>query len=350
MRAGGEAVSVTSVDGPITHVNAERVGPNELVVTWRGAVDVIAFVSDSPDDAGTRIIDLDGPRMLSLTIDDCADRPYVHLFAPEHGFVVAAERRVPLDGAFNFRDIGGYHTADGRQVRWGRVFRSDHLADLTDDDRATLGQLGVKVVADFRGAHELRVAPSALPDDGSIVRIELPIGDGSVEGVPLHALIVNKTIDHFTVEDMTKLYIEMLGEHGDVFAQIAVAAADSDRHALVYHCTAGKDRTGLATALLLSMLGVDLATILDDYELTNRYRSRHRVEELRPELHAQGIDIDKFLPLFTAQRRVMADALTATVTEYGSLEQYVVAVGGLDPAVPAALRDQLLTRVDGLVS
>lgn len=338
------------MDGAITHVNAERVGPNELVVTWRGPIDVIAFVSDSPDDAGTRIVDLDGPRLLSVVIEQPEERPYVHLFVPEYGFVVAAERLVPLAGTYNFRDIGGYHTSDGRQVRWGRVFRSDHLADLTDDDRAAIIRLGVQVVVDFRGPHEHRVAPSALPDDGTIERIEMPIGDGSVEGVPLHALVVNRTIDHFTVENMTSLYLGILRDHGDVFARIMVAAADADRHALVYHCTAGKDRTGIATALLLSTLGVDLATILDDFELTNRYRSRRRVEELRPELHEQGIDIDRFLPLFTAQRRSMSDALAATIAEYGSLEGYLLEVGGLDPSVPDRLREQLLTSADGLVA
>lgn len=338
------------MDGAITHVNAERVGPNELVVTWRGPVDVIAFLSDSPDDAGTRIVDLDGPRVLTVPVDDEADRPYIHLFAPEHGFVVTAERLVPLAGTHNFRDIGGYQTSEGRQVRWGRVYRSDHLADLTDDDRTAIARLGVRVVVDFRGPHEHKVAPSALPDDGIIDRVERPIGDGAVEGVPLNALIVNKTIDRFTVEDMTALYLDILRAHGEIFAEIMVTAADVERHALVYHCTAGKDRTGIATALLLSTLGVDRATVLDDFELTNRYRSRRRVEELRPELDEQGIDIDRFLPLFTAQRRSLADALEVVVAEHGSLERYLIEVGGLESSVPDQLRHQLLMPRGGTVS
>jgi len=116
--------------------------------------------------------------------------------------------------------------------------------------------------------------------------------------------------------------------------------------ALVYHCTAGKDRTGLVTALLLSVLGVDEATILDDYELTNRYRSKWRVEELRPQLAEQGLDIDAFLPLFTAPRKALKTALAGVRERHGSVEGYLDA-HGLDPGVLDSLRTRLVVGGPG---
>jgi protein-tyrosine phosphatase len=323
-------------------------------VTWRGPLDVIAFVSHSPDDAGTAIVDPDGPRVLTVRLDDEADRRYVHLFVPGEGFVVGAERLVPLVGTYNFRDIGGYPVGGGGFVRWGRVFRSDHLADLTTEDLDRLRQLGVRSVVDVRGPHEHKVAPSALLDGGAIDRFDWAIGDGAVAGVPLNEQVQNATINAFTVEDMTALYLDILDGHADVFARIldlvakAEDAGSGPPHAVVYHCTAGKDRTGLATVLLLELLGVDEPTILDDFELTNRYRSLRRVEEVRPELDERGIDIDRFLPLFTAQRPAMAAALVATRAEHGTFERYLVERGGLDPGVPERLRERLLTIADGI--
>lgn len=353
------------MDGRITHAHVERVGPGELLVTWRGPTDVAVFVSDSPDDAGTVIIELAGPRMASVDGLDPAARPYIHLLAPGGPFVVVAERRVLLDGSSNFRDIGGYPVASGGYVRWGSVFRSDHLAELTVEDLEVVRALGVRTVIDLRGPHELEVQPTAIPDGGPITVVNLPIGDGSIDGVPLRELMSRGQLEQFSIEDMALLYEVMLEEHADVFVAILMAAAKADMGdpsgtgaaptatveggvfdgALLYHCTAGKDRTGLATALLLTVLGVDEGLVLDDYELTNRFRSKWRVEELRPVLAAQGLDIDAFMPLFTAPRKALVAALARLRERHGSVEGYLVGHGGMNPAVLDQLRTRLI--VDG---
>jgi protein-tyrosine phosphatase len=353
------------MDGRITHAHVERVAPDELLVTWRGPTDVAVFVSDSPDDAGTNIIELAGPRMASVAGLSPNDRPFIHLLAPGGPFVVVAERQIPLDGLYNLRDIGGYAVASGGYVRWGSVFRSDHLADLTDDDLAVLQALGVRTIIDLRGPHELAAQPSPVPADGPITVVNLPIGDGSVDGVPLRELMERGRLDQFTVEDMALLYETMLEEHADVFVAIVMAAAKADLGdnrgeaptaevggsvydgALLYHCTAGKDRTGLATALLLSVLGVDDATVLDDFELTNRYRSKWRVEELRPLLAEQGLDIDAFMPLFTAPRKSLVAALAGLRERHGSVEGYLVEHGRMNPAVLDQLRARLIVGGPG---
>ena len=100
----------------------------------------------------------------------------------------------------------------------------------------------------------------------------------------------------------------------------------------VFHCTAGKDRTGLTAALVLSALGVDDGQVLDDYELSNRFRSAVRLGEIRPVLAEKGIDIERYLPLFTAPRRSMAAALAGLRATYGSVEDYLTGPAGAAPA------------------
>lgn len=327
----------------ISHVNVERVGPHELLVTWRGPDDAAVFVSASPDDAGTAIVGLDGPRRVLVGNAAAHERHYIHLLADGADFVVAAERLVPLAGTLNFRDIGGYGAREGRRVRWGRVYRSDRLTDLTDADLELLERLGVRSIVDVRGPREHEAAPTKVPAEGAFRLIGLPITDGTVEGVSLGERMETGAIAEFSVTDMTALYLDIVEQHADIFASILTLAAEPEHHALVYHCTAGKDRTGLATAFLLSTLGVDDPVILDDYELTNRYRSVRRVEELRASLAERGIDIERFMPLFTAPRRAMADALDELRRRHGTLERCLIDAGGLDPEVPAALRARLLT-------
>ena len=107
----------------------------------------------------------------------------------------------------------------------------------------------------------------------------------------------------------------------------------------MFHCAAGKDRTGLVAALLLAALGVSERDILDDYELTNRYRSAWRIAQLRPELAARGVDIDVMTAYFSAPREAMAAALEALVAEHGSLEGYLTGPAGVsapDASRPSA--------------
>ena len=150
------------MEPPITHVHVERVD-DDLIVSWRGGDgDVSVFLSESADDAGIDLRDADRPGHVILRDVPISPRPYVHLLAGDGPFVIAAERRVPLAGAHNFRDLGGYRTTEGRVVRWGRLYRSDHLGDLTDGDLEAIDQLGVRLVVDYRGPHEQEATPSRI--------------------------------------------------------------------------------------------------------------------------------------------------------------------------------------------
>jgi protein-tyrosine phosphatase len=313
-----------------------------LVVRWEGDRPVAVHVSRSPTDQGARRHEPTPGGVLVLDDLDPAVRYYVHLVRAGEDTVVVAERRVPLEGARNFRDLGGYVGADGRRVRWGAVYRSDHLGDLTDADRRQLDRLGIRTIVDFQGAHE-RDDPAVPPSvPAGIRRVEHPLIDGPADGVTFYQRVMDRTLTSFAVEDLTAFYEATLEWSAATFGAVLALLSDPTHLAAVFHCRAGKDRTGLTAALLLGALGVAEEEILDDYELTNRYRSGNRVEVLRPELAAEGLDIDDFLPLFVAPRRALADTLAGLRARHGSIEGYLTGPAGLGAEDLARLRTRLL--------
>ena len=174
-------------------------------------------------------------------------------------------RVLPLEGASNCRDLGGYRGRDGRQVRWRRMLRSDHLARLTDADRAVLRDLGLARTLDFRGVEERAGAAYAI--DG-VAHHALTIEPSVAQR--MHALAADRS--RLTVPAvralMVELYLSFVDTHAHRFAEMFGHVLQAEGTVL-FHCTAGKDRTGFAALLLLSALGVDRQTILDDYLLTN---------------------------------------------------------------------------------
>ena len=277
-----------------------------------------------------------------LTDLPVAGRHYIHV-APVGGVgVVAATRLVPLQGTMNFRDLGGYRTADGRRVSWGLVFRSDGLQDLTDDDLALLRLLGIRVVHDFRYDLERQRRPSRLPTDGSILVEALTIGGEAGQEREILDLVMAGEITEIGMDFMIDTYLEMLDRGAASFGRLLISLADRERLPALFHCTAGKDRTGMAAALLLSLLGVDEETILDDYELSTTYRSDRRIEELRPTLEAAGVVIANVRPFLSAPRPALAAALGAVHERHGSVEGYVTERAGVPPECIEGLRDLLL--------
>jgi protein-tyrosine phosphatase len=255
------------------------------------------------------------------------------------------ERRVALDGALNFRDLGGYPAEAGATTRWGCVYRSDGLDQLSDADLEQLRQLGIRLACDLRDDREVRDAPSRLAAQTGVRALRLPIGEDPAAEQPLVERILTGAISEFTVEQMTDLYMGMLDVAAPVFACIIELAADPANHPMVFHCTAGKDRTGVAAALLLGVLGVADEVLLDDYELTAVYRSAIRIEELRPRLEAAGVDVEAIRSFLSAEPAVLAATLAHIRVRWGSIEAYLLGAGGLDPATIQRARATMLDFV-----
>jgi protein-tyrosine phosphatase len=179
-----------------------------------------------------------------------------------------AARLLPLEGGLNFRDLGGYLSEDGRQIRWGRLFRSGTMHRLTDADYRHLGTLGIKVIYDLRSTTERRVAPidwRAAPAEYLFRDYEITPGVLSV----LSEMGDQATAD-FVHNMMSGFYKLMPTRYREAYREL-FARLVRGHVPLVFNCSAGKDRTGVAAALVLAALGVPRAVILNDYALSETY-------------------------------------------------------------------------------
>ncbi len=249
-------------------------------------------------------------------------------------------RLIPLQGASNFRDLGGYQTTDGRTVRRGLIYRAGLLARLTDADHAKLAELGLKYVCDLRSDQEVRNLPDRLPQG---VRHEhLAIFNENESRVGVKALLFRRhELDRVIAESYTDF---MLKEKPQVFGAALRRLADPANLPAVFHCTAGKDRTGIVAALLLMLLGVPDETIIADYSLTNLFypQIRAATEPLADRLKPLRLTIDDLQPLMTADPVNMREMLAFIRREYGGIEGYLTGPAGLEPAILETLRTLFL--------
>ena len=254
------------------------------------------------------------------------------------------DRLVPLEGTLNFRDLGGYTGLDGRTVRWGLVFRSDALHELTDRDREVLREIGLRAVYDLRKGHEREKQPTALPDEHGHRDVHLPVDDDPMAGPgrDLMEQILDGSLPEADDAYVIDIYADVLLKGAEAYGRLLTHLTEEDGLPALFHCAAGKDRTGIAAALLLDVLGVDEETILDDYELTNVYRSNKRIEVLRPAIEAAGVDVEKVRPVLSARRPVMEATLRHLRDDHGGIEAYLLGPGRMDPATLERLRDLLL--------
>jgi protein-tyrosine phosphatase len=224
---------------------------------------------------------------------------------------VTPARHFGLAGASNFRDLGGYPTRDGRMVRWRQIFRSNHLGHLTEADIDVLRSLGLKSAFDFRGTEERAGAACRLEE---IVVHSLPIEPTVV--AELRTRLAAGTLSPATaVEVMRGSYRGYVQDNTPRFRAL-FAHLLQDHGPLVIHCTAGKDRTGFACALILHALGVDDDLIAEDYLLTNRFYRRDP---------NSGSDLpdDVRQSIGSVEASFLAAAFEAIVADYGSLDRYL---------------------------
>jgi protein-tyrosine phosphatase len=247
-------------------------------------------------------------------------------------------RHIHLDGPANFRDLGGYPTADGRHLRPGRVFRSDSLSHMSDDDvRRVAEDIGVVTVVDLRATHEVETFGHGPLGTRGVVVHHLPIVDETRRG--REDSVAEERIDPAKL-GLDRIYALMLERFGDRFAAVLRIVADPANQPVVFHCAAGKDRTGLTAALLLGALGVDDDVIAADYATTAEHMDellvRHRA---RAEAADEMAEVAE--SLFAAEASVMRSVLDGLRATHGSAAQYLLA-HGLEPTAIEALRDSLL--------
>ena len=240
-------------------------------------------------------------------------------------------RHLVVPGTSNFRDLGGYVGHGGRTVRWRTLFRSDHLADLTPQALAQLAELGVVRAVDFRGEMER----SAHGYDWA----QLDIHALTVEPTVVQkAMVMLQSGGRLSVDDtvvlMQDTYRSFVRENAPRFAQW-LALLQAQAVPTVFHCTAGKDRTGWAAALVLHVLGVPREVVQQDYLLTNQYYQRPTALVHRA---GQGIPDDILQVLWKVQPAFLDSAYALVDGEYGGMDAYVREVLGVDDAAQQQLR------------
>ena len=229
------------------------------------------------------------------------------------------DRHHRFEGCFNFRDIGGYRNAEGRPVRWGRYYRAGRQDRMTEEDLRKLEQMSVATQIDLRKPEEvadqgrgpLELMGAAyhnipvIPDGGTDQLAKL-VGDTGISG---------------------KRYLGYLEFGPDAWLQMFEIFAEADRHPILLHCTAGKDRTGVSTAFLLSVLGVDRAIIEADYILNNRDVTRQADFIEQTVGYPEGMDRDSMLQAAGVPENAMGDFLDGLQERWGGPVNFLRDIG-----------------------
>jgi protein-tyrosine phosphatase len=258
------------------------------------------------------------------------------VFDTDVAALVSDSRRViPLVAVHNFRDLGGYPTVDGRQTRWRTLFRADGLYRLTPRDADLVVALGVRTVVDLRTEKEVAHRGMFPVSSHAVTYHHLPIIDATWGET---ATLETEDV----VEFLVWAYRQMLEVAAPRFADAMRLLAGNGTLPAVFHCAAGKDRTGLLAALVLGALGVDDALIAADYALTER-AMRRLVEWARVHQPELAATYERMPARFAAaDPRAMAIILDDVTSRHGSIRNYVREIG-VDPDSVEVLERELLT-------
>ena len=262
----------------------------------------------------------------------------------------APSRHVPLDGAVNVRDIGGYRTSYGLQVTRGRLFRGDALSQLTGPDTERLDRLGLRTVIDFRTPGEVLVAGAdRLPFGTEIVR--LPVGGGDLGSICEliaggdHERQWRELGDGRAASLMVAINRGFVADarQREAFGAALRLACSPRQLPLLYHCSGGKDRAGWMTAIVLTLLGVPREVVLRDYLLSNDFH-RTDYQKLRYDLVKTGIVADPELlrPIMEESPTYLGAAFEEAERRYASFGGFVAHELEVGDAMLGELRRALL--------
>ncbi|MEO6571758.1 MAG: tyrosine-protein phosphatase [Ilumatobacteraceae bacterium] len=248
---------------------------------------------------------------------------------------VVPQRHIEFEGSTNFRDLGGYPSTLGGTTRWGRVYRADGLHALTVDDLERFASLGIVTVYDLRTDDERAESPDAVPSIHVSVMGRLL----ATRDTPDFAALVGHDDGVTFMRDMC---VGLLEHAAPEIGRVLTGLSTDEHLPGVFHCTAGKDRTGVIAALLLEWLGVDRETVVDDFHLTERY---HHVT---PDHHAfqrmlrRGVGPEAAAGALGAPRSMMADTLRELDERFGGVEAFLTGPAAMERPHLERLRELLI--------
>lgn len=253
---------------------------------------------------------------------------------------------IALEGAYNFRDIGGYATTDGHAIKTGVLYRSDELCHLTDADIERLAELGLSTVIDYRADHERDARPDRVPAGCTIIQLDPQADTAAMAASDDPAVLQSHDPSWLTAERARYLMTEQNRQF--VLADTAHAAyrrmleiiLDPANGVIDQHCRGGKDRTGFGAALIQLLLGVDRETVVEDYLLTNvckHEKNERSLNELWEKTHDEDL-VQAVRHLKEAERPFIEAALTTLESEYGDAPNFARTALGLSAGDLADLK------------
>ena len=332
--------------------HVQRTRDHQYLVRWRftkPGQKVAVYMSDSPDryyagsDLGDPIAQTTKNEVL-IANPDAQVRHYFYLQSEGGEAVILAERLLALQGAPNFRDLGGYEADDGRRLKWGKLYRSSKLSALTDVDMNYVRRLGLTLICDFRQVVEQQLEPTILGIESSHVLASLPVMPGSsnsfIENLHNGILAVDDAAE-FMKEINRDFVINQMPQYAEMFRLLLVG----DQQLLI-HCASGKDRTGFGAALILDVLGVNEEAIVEDYLLTNTYLPvDSEIARLSKELtdHSGSAVADDVLrPMLEVRPEYIRACFEEIKKRYESKEHFYESALRLDDRRLAQLKDRYL--------
>ena len=223
----------------------------------------------------------------------------------------------------------------------GLVYRSDHLSRLTDEDHHVLLNLGLKTICDLRSEREQQRSPDRLPATDSVRYHFLPVEDRKFDPATALERLKQGDREWLSLDFVIGMYRRYLDEFGPVWGEVLTLASADINLPLVFHCTGGKDRTGICAALLLLLLGVDEDAILADHQLSTLYNA-DRVQPLFDKLASLGIDREMAAPYLQAPVEPLAALLEYMKDRYGTVEDYLLTRADMHPSTLSKLKTLLL--------
>ena len=253
----------------------------------------------------------------------------------------APSRVVPIAGSHNLRDMGGYETADGRKLKWGTLYRSGVMAQLTDADRREFRELGIVAIYDLRATQERARRPTDW-HHGEAIQYhsrEYEMSIGALDEMIARGTLVKEEFMRMIHDAYRDLPFEQADSYRELFALLVAG-----RVPLLFNCTAGKDRTGIAAALILHALGVPRKTIDHDYSLTELAMNHLESILFSDPRYAPlaALPRENYLPMFRADPDYLTIAFAEIERRHYSIVNYLDAVLGVGPREIEALREALL--------
>jgi protein-tyrosine phosphatase len=314
-----------------------------FVISWQArGIEHIRILAGTEPTAATRRVARGGASgQMSVTGLPPVPRWYFEL-RPDRGLpLVVADRSLHLSTAANFRDVGGYRSGDGKWVRMGLAYRSNGLEHLTDAELAEIDQLHIKLVCDLRTAEEVRRGPDRVPQGAQDISADVLADDAELlhavmSGSPPPAAPAHDGAHQEGLEERIYRDFVRLPSAQQAYQALFERLADPTQLPTVFHCTAGKDRTGWAQAVFLTLLGVPHATVVADYVLTNEYLQGAALNSVRQSVNSAAA------AKLVANPAALEAAFDQVTRDYGSFDAYLRNGLHLSDVVIAALRKNFL--------